>query len=536
MGCCSSSTDGAVFKPRKQRWCTDLLCLLLFVAATGAFGALAALSIQKDPSLLTDLLYTPDSFGNNCGAPNTPFSNVTKAIFPTLDQDVISQATILATGQYWKFRPTVYCAGSCPTGLDLAAPVAYGGASYPGSSQPTAIYYSFQTQDVMGRCFPVDLTTTEQTKQLCSVPSCTNATLNASLGGTLSCFAVETQPLATNVWEVCAEGVSTAVCTAQRAACEMEVQMADSQTFIPADQTSTSRAYTERFAQFTKTAVAAYESVTTGKGLALVLGLGVGAPFGLGFVWALFLRIFAGFTIWLLITLYVAVCIALSIYLAIMAGWFDTTAIASFADTVASTVDSLTNSTSTSTLLSSEGNETMYAILAVLSIIFTVVNIVLILSSFKQIRRLIAIVKECTKIFADMFLVQLFPLGSFVLQVAIFVAWLLILYFVINVWTDQSTGVYALIIVGHTFGRSGPSRWCASPLGPPSAARSPTGSATATRRTPASRAAFAGERGCRSSSTRCGPYSRSISARSALARVSSPSSSCSRSCWPRSIE
>ena len=61
-------------------------------------------------------------------------------------------------GMYWKFKPTTYCAAECPTGFSIKSPVMYGGATYPGATQPPGKWYAYQTQDVLGRCFPKDTT------------------------------------------------------------------------------------------------------------------------------------------------------------------------------------------------------------------------------------------------------------------------------------------------------------------------------------------------------------------------------------------
>lgn len=40
--CCSTKGSGQVYKPRNERWCTDILCLLMLIAAVGGLGALYA--------------------------------------------------------------------------------------------------------------------------------------------------------------------------------------------------------------------------------------------------------------------------------------------------------------------------------------------------------------------------------------------------------------------------------------------------------------------------------------------------------------
>ena len=40
MGCCKTADQSDVFKPYKERWCTDILFSLLFIAAWLCTGAL----------------------------------------------------------------------------------------------------------------------------------------------------------------------------------------------------------------------------------------------------------------------------------------------------------------------------------------------------------------------------------------------------------------------------------------------------------------------------------------------------------------
>lgn len=95
------------------------------------------------------------------------------------------------------------------------------------------------------------------------------------------------------------------------------------------------------------------------------------------------------------------------------AGWYDASAIVS---TVADA-----NSTAADILSKAEGDEKdFYTAVAIVAIILTVLLWISILLSLKQIMRLIAVLRECTKIFKDMFAIVLWPLVGFVFQGLVF--------------------------------------------------------------------------------------------------------------------
>ena len=258
MGVCKHCCQGAdslddIAEGRSRR-CTDILCLLIFLASMTTLVILSVWAVDRDSSLLTDLVYPKDSYGNNCGQPGTATANLPKVFYPSLDTDILNQISIVASGLWWQFEPTKMCASSCPTGFSLSSPKYYGGDSYPVTSTTSGaapgVWYAYETQDVVSRCFPKDTSSATLETELCSVPSCTNQTLNATLGGTLACYVPESQPDATNVWQICAAGTSSSLCTTQRAACELQVTEQRVDTFIPTSQTSDSETYTREFASY----------------------------------------------------------------------------------------------------------------------------------------------------------------------------------------------------------------------------------------------------------------------------------------------
>ena len=171
-GCCADERKGELFKPHRDRGCTDVLCLLLLIAAVGGLGVISFIAISAHPSLVDDLIYPTDSYGNNCGKPGSGTAELSKVFYPDLDSDIIAHADLIATGQYLTFLTSVtrLCARACPAGVSLRGPSVYGGSGYPaGANASVPEYtYSFTTQDVFGRCFPLSSTFAEVTSQLVS--------------------------------------------------------------------------------------------------------------------------------------------------------------------------------------------------------------------------------------------------------------------------------------------------------------------------------------------------------------------------------
>ncbi|KAL1524941.1 hypothetical protein AB1Y20_019817 [Prymnesium parvum] len=415
-------SDDAPFAKGRWRGCTDILCLILFIVSMTGLSVLASVAVSRDPHLLTDLIYPTDSYGNNCGRPGTATASMPKVFYPTLDADISSQLQYVATGMWWMFNPTKLCATACPSGFSLGSPVFYGGASYPVSTNTTAVgaWYSFKTQDVVNRCFPQDTSSSVINTELCSIPSCTNSSLNTTLGGTVSCYSVASQPDAQNVWEMCAVGTSDSVCTAQRAACELAVTQERVDTFVPTAQSSETETYTREFASWVELVLSAFASILDSEGYSVILIMGFALPVALGWTWALLLWLLAGTFVILAILLLVAIEITLCIWLAFQAGWFDSTSI---------DLTSVFNSSLTQT--ASDALKTWYSVCAVVAIILTLWHIIGLVLARTAIIRLIAILRETSKVHKKMVLILLWPIFSVILQLLIFTGGLLAFYFMV---------------------------------------------------------------------------------------------------------
>ena len=82
--------------------------------------------------------------------------------------------------------------------------------------------------------------------------------------------------------------------------------------------------------------------------------------------------------------------------------------------------------------------------------ILTVIVLILIVLWRKCIRRLIAIIKECTKIFKAMPVIVFWPMWSVFLSIGVFAYGLFILYFLVYVWqtVEEKTATVAFHIFG----------------------------------------------------------------------------------------
>ena len=65
--CCGNDKANEVYTPRRERWCTDVLCLVLLILAWGGMGTLGYMCAAVKPQLLWKLYYPTDSYGQFCG-------------------------------------------------------------------------------------------------------------------------------------------------------------------------------------------------------------------------------------------------------------------------------------------------------------------------------------------------------------------------------------------------------------------------------------------------------------------------------------
>jgi choline transporter-like protein 2/4/5 len=158
--CCGNDKANEVYTPRRERWCTDVLCLVLLILAWGGMGTLGYMCAADKPQLLWKLYYPTDSYGQFCGRSGSATEHLPVAFYADLDADIEEHWVDLVAGRYVTFlgEVTTLCAARCPDGVSLTEPTAYGGAGYPLgltedgvelSSRSTTVptyFYSFRTE------------------------------------------------------------------------------------------------------------------------------------------------------------------------------------------------------------------------------------------------------------------------------------------------------------------------------------------------------------------------------------------------------
>ena len=289
-GCCGGKPEGEVFKPRRQRWCTDVICLVLFIACFGSVGFVSYALVSIKPSLLYGLVYPADSYGMYCGLPGTSTEKYPKVFFPNLDSDIVTHGYLITAQQYATFfeRVTKLCAKDCPQGVSLSAPSVYGGASYPldnstGKGPVPEFVYAFASQEVASRCLPLTSVWAIESQDLCVEPKCTDAALATTLGGAPTCATIESRPTEATTWEICPSGTSAAACATRAAACSYHVTRTSSDTFLPEGEGDSSSTLTAQLATYVEAIVGAADAILTASGQVVLFG--IAASIVLGFTW-----------------------------------------------------------------------------------------------------------------------------------------------------------------------------------------------------------------------------------------------------------
>jgi hypothetical protein len=455
MGCCDPNKGleegSAVFKDPRKRWCTDIICLLLFIVAWGAAIATSVVTINKDTSLLEGLMYPTDSYGNNCGKGD--LKDLPVVIYPKLDQDIQDQYATLAAGMYYKFTPTKICAPECPSTFHLADPYVYGQSAsfnYPGFNG--SYYYTQATQDVLKRCFPLRDSEGVGARTLCAAPSCNSYEAGifntTTYPGSINCATVDSKPSAGQTWEVCPPYISSvadpsgAGCIAQKKLCNFLVTESRTDQFDPFGSTADSRMYTDKLANYVSYSIGAVSGLLISEALICQIVMGIVMPIVMGFAWAAFLWLFAAPLVFALILSLIALFVAMTAFLCYKAGWFGD---------LSSLVTINVNVTSNLLSTASSQEQVWYGIGAVVSGILMLLLILFFFMARKAIMRLIAIIKECTKVFKTMALIVLWPLIQVPLQLCILVFTFFMYWYTAFVWEDMYT-VVLLVIAWTGFG------------------------------------------------------------------------------------
>jgi solute carrier family 44 (choline transporter-like protein), member 2/4/5 len=139
----------------RQRGCTDLLCLLLFLVFWSGTFYITYLSIHVGKPW--SVLYGADYLGNRCG--RGEFSDRPKTYYPRIDQDLLYQADI-ALSYPWRLSFYGLCVEQCPNVSDantcFANPDSCRVYDYgPDSEREAEFYYAtLPSVSIINRCIP----------------------------------------------------------------------------------------------------------------------------------------------------------------------------------------------------------------------------------------------------------------------------------------------------------------------------------------------------------------------------------------------
>ena len=248
-----------------ERHCTDVVCIILFVATMAVFALIGVIGVQIGD--LSHLRYGEDHLGRQCGT--GALAHLPKTYYPMLGRDLVSQRELVSTP--WRLRLFGVCTTSCPARGDVVRDFGYRGSGWPVAES---------TLSVLNRCVP----TVEETQTnmiACVEPRCEHVPL------------VDVECLSLPGHE--GEGLWVMRDVSEQKYCLRQLTLAQTERYeVPGSGpliTSVVQAVSSVTAAAAEIAKAPYEVLLCGVGLAIVMGLG----------WHFLLRCCAGVAIWLIL-------------------------------------------------------------------------------------------------------------------------------------------------------------------------------------------------------------------------------------------
>jgi len=439
MGCCggSSSTADAPTPHTfffKKRGCTDLCCLIFFLAFWVGIIYIAYLAMTVGD--MYAVFYGSDYLGNRCGVGT--MSDKPKVYYPRIDQDIIAQAAI-ATTMPWRLAFYGLCMPACPNittpeacfadpascqVLDYGTP-----AEYTAAGGRASYFATMPSVDFLNRCVPTDSSSLTQEPDRCAFPQCDGVT-----------FA----PCDTEYPTTWTMSFPASL------QCEVLLRQGTIKQLRPAAVST----LTEQLAGNVATLETVVRSLTASSTELLIFGIAM--PVVLGFVWLVLLRLFAGIFTYIMITLIGAGLLLLSLYLWVRAGAVDAlmdalngnttlTAGLNVSDEMAAAMNnslyqalglistaqdavaSLAPSDLTSAAATAQNEvPALWFILAILMSVITLVYIISICAARKKIKTAIALVKESANVIKDRPMTMFFPFNVLVSNLLVALLFLLI--------------------------------------------------------------------------------------------------------------
>jgi choline transporter-like protein 2/4/5 len=459
--CCCKTPDGKdekAFHPEVatlERKCTDILFLLLFFIFWCGMIAVAVVGFTYGNPY--SLVYASDYEGQVCGGTNTTgcggsgCSSYNTVVYPRMTQDIYAA---LAKGIKNPLNIQLYgvCASKCPNSLDWVC-------DYQGLSNLKKSNLLSATEEkshiITGSGTSAAPSAAGLALDTCfqMIPSSSGSSALGSaagispwqflpIGGSPDCRllmqhcwvtpstqaryfyrCIGLSDVATNSSDMCSkpaglkatdpgcvQATITTTTTTQKAAQQDPLQQ----------QMSSAASYMDRYINdiFRSTII--------------ILGLGLGGAFLLGFAWIFFLRLFAGCVVWLTLVFLEILLIAITLLSYTKAGILTVNSFLSVASSVGLTT--FVNSTLTAAksavpswvTSTSTTYQTQYTIAAYVFTVLTILFLLIVIAMIGRIKIAVAIVQEASKATGAMPSMMFYPVLSFIWLLALCIWWVVV--------------------------------------------------------------------------------------------------------------
>jgi choline transporter-like protein 2/4/5 len=404
-----------------KRTCTDILCLIFFVAFCGLLLAIFLFALNTGD--IYGLLYDADYKGDRCGTGKN--AGKKKAFYPRIPRDMAEQNDVVAKGNFFELELYALCVSECPTGFSITNPQTVIDYGYDPDSATTQALGSgtraqwisaVPTVDMLNRCIPRSEASTDITK-MCAYPACDDA---EAIGVGATCTS---NPDFGKGWEVTTQ--------AQKDVCIVQAKQSTSMQYGISASDEASQAM---LASVANAVGGVFEIASSlAEAYPVIIAVGIALPVVIAFAYMVLLYLFAPIMIWTLLILLVILeligCIVCFIMSGIAVGGVS-------ADTLMDKAKNSFNVTvpdaATEALSQIEGGSTWgYTFGFWVLLVVSGITIITIAVNRKKIRICAAIITESTKVFKDMPFLMLFPTWGTIAHIGItiwFIFGLLLLY------------------------------------------------------------------------------------------------------------
>jgi choline transporter-like protein 2/4/5 len=459
MGCCGKVDDKTQPEPKslKKRFCTDLLCLLIFIVFTGLQAGICGFGIYVGD--WAALLYEQDYLGNRCGTGTCGGQPCgTKAFYPRIPTDMMEEENrpYVESGDFFSISLYALCVDECPQTFNIKNPgnsMKFDYGYDPTSAVTQALGEGTQqywlsatpTLDILNRCIPMEESSSDE-DEVCAYPNCTDTSVVAA-GGLCSTDVEYTN----GEWTMCPSSgsgvVEDAVCATQKDTCKVKATTTTGVSYAMNADDEASEALLGQVASlvggFYEIMMAIVDAATY-----IFLG-GIVVPVLLAFVYMMFLFLFAKTVIYgLLLACVLSELVGTFVLFSKSGISFQGYDAATLLEMATDAANVSVSSDEASELLEvvDEDSQWMYSLGFLVMGVFTVLTIIFILLSRKKIAICAAIIKEATTVFATMPSLMIFPSFAIVFQIIVcvwFIGTMILIYTTKPESLDVALGIVA---------------------------------------------------------------------------------------------